>query len=445
MDSYKVVVVDDSAFMRKIISDLIETDSIFQVIGTAVNGREAIQKISELKPDIVTMDVEMPEMNGLEALKAVMESYPIPVIMLSGINESGLEETILALESGAFDFIRKPSASNSQDIIQVKELLLEKMHSAMQAKQRREARRLEEVGKQNEVIQEINPILKSKPMTLATAGSVKAPEIKVARAAPTRNMLQKEIRNPKINTLYEPVKRNVQSVKPEHVIQKVVLPGIAKIVPKVVPKAVPKIVPKVRQDESKNSSFQHLIAIGCSTGGPRALKTLLEKIPEDIPAAIVIVQHMPPKFTKSLAQRLNSFSAIEVVEAEHGMILQQGYAYIAPGGFHMTIRSSSIGQYAISISAEVARNGHRPSVDTMFESLLQLHNIERHVVLLTGMGSDGAKSMKQLYDSGVNDTYAESEETCIVYGMPRSAVELKCVTHILPLEEIPNKIVRMLK
>ncbi|HEY2494711.1 MAG TPA: chemotaxis response regulator protein-glutamate methylesterase [Paenibacillus sp.] len=425
MDSYKVIVVDDSAFMRKIITDLIESDSVFQVVGTAVNGCEAIQKITELKPDIVTMDVEMPEMNGLEALRAVMEVYPIPVIMLSGINESGMRETILALESGAFDFIRKPSASNSQDIIQVKELLLEKMHSAMQAKQRRTAWRVEEVRKKSEIVEKVTFRTKSEPVVFI-ARSEKAPEVK----APTRKIPQTD--KPKNVRLNEPVKQMTNPVKPEQVMKRVVAP---------LPELT-KGTPSAKQEEG---SLQHLIAIGCSTGGPRALKELLERIPGDIPAPIIIVQHMPPKFTKSLAQRLNSFSAIEVVEAEHGMILQKGYAYIAPGGFHMTVRRSSSGICKISISGEEARNGHRPSVDTMFESLLPLHNIERHVVLLTGMGSDGARTMKRLYDSGVLDTYAESEETCIVYGMPRSAVELKCVTHILPLEEIPNKIVRMLK
>lgn len=429
MDSYKVVVVDDSAFMRKIISDLIETDPAFQVVGTAVNGREAIEKITEIKPDIVTMDVEMPDMNGLEALKAVMEVYPIPVIMLSGINESGMRETILALESGAFDFIRKPSASNSQDIIQVKQILLEKMHIAMQAKERRTAWRVEEVKKKNE-IENKTSITKIEPV-IFTARNKNVPEVK----APTRNIPEKVVLKPKNNALNEPVKQIIQPVKPQRVIKKVAEP---------LPKDA-KVTPIPRQDEGKDSSLQHLIAIGCSTGGPRALKELLERIPGDIPAPIVIVQHMPPKFTKSLAQRLNSFCSIEVVEAEHGMILQKGYAYIAPGGFHMTVRRSSRGQYEISLSSEVARNGHRPSVDMMFESLLPFHNVERHVVLLTGMGSDGAKSMKRLYDSGVTDTYAESEETCVVYGMPRSAVELQCVTHILPVEEIPIKIVRMLK
>lgn len=154
---------------------------------------------------------------------------------------------------------------------------------------------------------------------------------------------------------------------------------------------------------------------------------------------------MPPNFTKSLAQRLNTFSPLEVAEAEHGMILRQGAAYIAPGGYHLKVVPAAGGQYAIELTSEDARNGHRPSVDMMFESLLPLTTLERHAVIMTGMGSDGARMMKSLYDSGVTSTFAESEETCVVYGMPRSAVELNCVKHILPLHEIAPRLVQAVK
>lgn len=196
---------------------------------------------------------------------------------------------------------------------------------------------------------------------------------------------------------------------------------------------------------SGSRSVRKLVAVGCSTGGPRALKAFLENIPGDFPAPIVIVQHMPPNFTKSLAQRLNTFSALEVAEAEHGMILRQGAAYIAPGGYHLTVVPVPGGQYMIELTKEEVRNGHRPSVDTLFESVLQLTSLERHAVIMTGMGSDGARMMKALYDSGVTSTFAESEETCVVYGMPRSAVELKCVRHILPLQEIAPRLVQAVK
>ncbi|WP_438350155.1 protein-glutamate methylesterase/protein-glutamine glutaminase [Paenibacillus sp. FA6] len=421
---YKVVVVDDSPFMRKIISDLIERDPLFKVVGTATNGLEALTLVKKLKPDIVTMDVEMPEMNGLEALKIIMKDNPIPVIMLSGINEDGLRETILALESGAFDFIRKPSAVVSNDIVQVGEVLLEKMKAAMHAKERRIARKAEELARSEK---KVEPKRKLEPINRTDA----LPANIVSRkkeVLPKANMNTKQVtRNGIIND-------KVTDEKPTNSTKQ-----------KKPTAKIPAPTKPLWAMGSETSQFQHLIAIGCSTGGPRALKEVLERMPGDLPGPVVIVQHMPPKFTKSLAQRLNTFSALEVVEGEHGMVLNRGYAYIAPGGYQMKIEQSSVGHYEICLTEEEPRNGHRPSVEVMFDSLLPFTLLKRHLVLLTGMGSDGAQAMKRLYESGVTDTYAESEETCVVYGMPRSAVELNCVKHILPLQEIPLQLIQTLK
>ncbi|WP_059053516.1 protein-glutamate methylesterase/protein-glutamine glutaminase [Paenibacillus senegalimassiliensis] len=357
---YRVLVVDDSAFMRKIISDLIEQDPAYRVEATAKNGREAVEQVAAIQPDLVTMDVEMPELNGLDALKVIMKEHPLPVIMLSGINEQGMRETIMALELGAFDFIRKPSATtSSHDIEEVGRELREQMRVAMAAKERRAARA------------PVDPVA---PKGRATTGAA----------------------------------------------------GLA-------------------QGAGPRTSFTDLVAIGTSTGGPKALKAVLEKIPGDFPAPIVIVQHMPPNFTKSLAQRLNSLSELTVVEAEQGERLHSGTAYIAPGGFHLNVIPSPGGGYRIHLTEQEPRNGHRPSVDVLYESLLPLEALKRHAVLLTGMGSDGAKVMKQLYDAGVTSTLAESEETCVVFGMPRSAIELNCVSHVLPLHDIGPKLVQVVK
>ncbi|ETT53684.1 MULTISPECIES: chemotaxis response regulator protein-glutamate methylesterase [unclassified Paenibacillus] len=463
MRPYKVLVVDDSAFMRKIISDLIENDADFQVTATAANGREAIEKVNELCPDLVTMDVEMPEMNGLEALKSIMAQRPLPVIMLSGINEEGMKETILALEWGAFDFIRKPSISNSQDIIAVGESLREQMKEAMLARERREAR----------------ASAVKLPEPPSPAAELTAPR---AIVEPVRRKLEPSKREadkaplqgtekPRVKAPIEPP---ADKRKPEAGAEPVTAKRVIKPAP-VVPKSAPERF-KGRSKEVQGAGWagqraaaeiaagsfveppaasggqvsgsrgvRKLVAVGCSTGGPRALKAFLENIPGDFPAPIVIVQHMPPNFTKSLAQRLNTFSALEVAEAEHGMVLRQGAAYIAPGGYHLTVVPAPGGQYMIELTKEEVRNGHRPSVDTLFESVLKLTSLERHAVIMTGMGSDGARMMKALYDSGVTSTFAESEETCVVYGMPRSAVELKCVRHILPLQEIAPRLVQAVK
>jgi two-component system chemotaxis response regulator CheB len=443
MKPYKVLVVDDSAFMRKIISDLIENDADFQVTATATNGREAIEKINKFRPDLVTMDVEMPEMNGLEALKIIMASDPLPVIMLSGINEEGMKETILALEWGAFDFIRKPSISNSQDIMGVGESLREQMKEAMLAREQREARasafKKPDIAPLEPLLPTATRVIPDKPKA-ALKSSLKNEGIRKPRAKqPIDSTIPKKATKPIISAK-TPI---AEVTKPKSKVETKPIP------PKLVPESLADVStdpPGLSPDRSVGSkNLNKLVAVGCSTGGPRALKVLLEKIPADFPAPIVIVQHMPPNFTKSLAQRLNTFSPLEVVEAEQGMILRKGAAYIAPGGYHLQVTSSARGQYAVVLTKEEARNGHRPSVDVLFESLLPLTSLDRHVLLMTGMGSDGARMMKSLYDSGVTSTFAESEETCVVYGMPRSAVELQCVKYVLPLQEIAPRLVQAVK
>ncbi|OBZ18365.1 chemotaxis response regulator protein-glutamate methylesterase [Bacillus sp. FJAT-27264] len=468
MKPYKVLVVDDSAFMRKIISDLIENDANFQVTATAANGREAIEKVNDLRPDLVTMDVEMPEMNGLEALKIIMAERPLPVIMLSGINEEGMKETILALEWGAFDFIRKPSISSSQDIIAVGESLREQMKEAMLARHQRQVRETAIKAIEVKPVETIAPLGQtSQPSIQALRKNLELPAkksglpaskpaeadraIKPAEVTRTAKPIQKKAA-PESKTTKKPILPLPTSPKPasEKFMSRLNTERESTHILRSQTEAIaePVVVtgaPNTDRRSSPVKGLSKIVAVGCSTGGPRALKALLENIPADFPAPIVIVQHMPPNFTKSLAQRLNTFSPLEVAEAEPGMVLRQGAAYIAPGGYHMKVVLSAGGQYTLSLTKEEARNGHRPSVDTLFESLLPLTSLERHAVLMTGMGSDGARMMKALYESGVCSTFAESEETCVVYGMPRSAVELQCVRHILPLQEIAPRLVQAVK
>ncbi|KKO53279.1 protein-glutamate methylesterase/protein-glutamine glutaminase [Paenibacillus sp. DMB20] len=457
MTPHRVLVVDDSRFMRRIISDLIERDPRFQVVGTANNGTEAVAKCREYDPDIITMDVEMPEMNGLEALKMIMSERPKPVIMLSGINEQGMKETIIALETGAFDFIRKPSISNAQDIEQVGRELVKQLNAAMQAKERRalweeEEQKRRETAKtiplsprpsdrQPRVGPEQNMEIfkkKSSQRKPCVAGTKRndavPPSVQAKKDKPSPADKNKE--NAKVEAGTGTAMRgrvNIEAVKP---------PSKMKLeTSRPVRVSAQEEIPHIRSSRT-GSDYDQLVAVGCSTGGPRALKALLESLPADFPAPVVIVQHMPPNFTKSLAQRLHSFSPLNVTEAEHGMILQPGCAYIAPGGSHMTVDRSNTGEYRITLSKGDPCNGHRPSVDVLFESLLPLTELKRHAVLMTGMGGDGARMMKKLYDSGVTSTFAESEETCVVYGMPRTAVELGCVSHILPLQQIAGRLVQ---
>ncbi|MFF3921868.1 protein-glutamate methylesterase/protein-glutamine glutaminase [Paenibacillus lactis] len=440
MEPFRVLVVDDSAFMRKIFSDFIERDALFQVVGTAENGQEAVRKVKELNPDAVTLDVEMPEMNGLDALKFIMELGPRPVIMLSGLNEEGMKETILALEAGAFDFIRKPSITNALGIEQVGQELMKQLHAAMQAKQRRALWEEEERARQaaqhqtssSRASKPLGKLADKKPSAkeLPQAGHIRAnaAEVLARQEPPTVGEEKRRIREVLPGT--DPLRRKPAAPekrrKPES--------------PK--PSSAGADSRPADNGPSSLAAITDLVAVGCSTGGPRALKAFLEGIPSGFHAPIVIVQHMPPKFTKSLAQRLNSFSGLEVLEAADGMPLEPGKAYIAPGGSHIRVRRTEKNGYVIATSMDEPRNGHRPSVDTLFESLLPLTELTRHAILMTGMGSDGARMMKKLYDSGVKSTFAESEETCVVYGMPRSAVELGCVNDVLPLQELAPKVVQ---
>lgn len=354
MVPHKVLVVDDSAFMRKIIADLIMDDRQFEIVGTAKNGQEAVEKAKLYKPDVITMDVEMPVMNGLEALQAIMQHQPVPVVMLSSLTDTGTYETIRALELGAVDFIRKPSGSISLDLYKVQSILLEKLKMAVYAK----------VGR------------RSKPQSEPAA---QLPE---------------------------------QPYKP---------PAVA-------------------------GTFEHIVAIGTSTGGPRALQTVLTALPASFPAPILVVQHMPPNFTKSLAQRIDALSMLHVVEAEHEMSVVPGYVYIAPGGWHMRLARAAKDKYCIRLNKDDPLHGHRPAVDMMFDSLLPFTELKRHAVLMTGMGSDGARGMKALKQGGGSvTTIAESEDTCIVYGMPRAAAELKAVDHQIALHDISHKIAQLVR
>lgn len=362
MAKHNVLVVDDSVFMRKIISDMIEEDERFTVIDTAKNGMEAVEKAKRLRPDVVTLDIEMPEMNGLEALQRIMSDRPVPVVMLSSLTEEGAKETIRALELGAVDFVRKPSGSISLDLFKVKALLLDKLSIAVHTKVTR----------------------------------TYAPHAKPALPPP------------------------VFSAPPAHA--------------------------SAEAKESKEmrpmpplTRIERVVAIGTSTGGPRALQQVVSSLPERFPAPILIVQHMPPNFTKSLAQRLDATSRLRVVEASDGERLRNGVAYIAPGGWHMIVKRDDAG-YKVRLSKDAPRSGHRPSVDMLFESLLPFRELKRHIVLMTGMGSDGAKGMQALQQAGALSTIAESSETCVVYGMPRAAVELNCVTHQVPLYEIAARL-----
>ncbi|MED4351819.1 chemotaxis response regulator protein-glutamate methylesterase [Schinkia azotoformans] len=354
----KVLVVDDSAFMRKLITDFLNEDPRFNVVGTARNGKDAIQKVKEWQPDVVTLDVEMPEMNGLDALQAIMSENPTRVVMLSTTTKEGAENTLLAMLYGAIDFIAKPSGAISLDLDKVKEEIIMKV--------------------------------------------LMASKVNVQGFSMKKN---------KVTPLFEDVQpRQTRTV-----------------------------------EKTQKNTVKKLVCIGTSTGGPRALQQVLTKLPKTIDAPILVVQHMPAGFTKSLAARLNSISAINVKEAEDGDILENGTAYIAPGGYHLKLKNSGGNNITIYLDQTVPINGHRPSVDVMYESVSEIKNYSKIAVIMTGMGSDGANGLKTLKSSGNTIAIAESEETSVVFGMPKSAIATNLVDEVVNLDKIASTIMKYIE
>lgn len=346
----RVLVVDDSAFMRKMITDLLEEDNRIQVVATARNGQDALEKINQLDPDVVTLDIEMPIMNGLEALKLIMKTKPKPVIMVSSTSTAGAENTVLAMSYGAIEFIAKPSGTISLDLRNVQTELIEKV--------------------------------------------IIAANVKLTKVPPPQQQSTKRL--------------SQSSVKQKHPIDLL---------------------------EKK------IVAIGTSTGGPKALTQVLTKLSQNINAPILIVQHMPAGFTKSLAARLNSLSKISVKEAEDGEVIKKGVAYIAPGGYHLKVRSIGT-TVAIQLDQSPLENGHRPAVDTMLNSLASISQYSIITVIMTGMGSDGTKGLLKLKKNKGIIAIAEAEESAVVFGMPRAAIKTNKVDEIVHLDEIASAIER---
>ncbi|WP_397469475.1 chemotaxis response regulator protein-glutamate methylesterase [Psychrobacillus sp.] len=351
--------------MRKLISDFFNDSSKIEVVGTARNGKDAIEKIKTLQPDVVTMDVEMPEMNGIEALKRIMEQSPVAVVMLSSVTQRGTESTLLAMEYGAVDFVAKPSGTISLDLHKIKEELVEKIESAA--------------------------------------------NVSIAK-------LKKPTENRTIKQPIVPIEKKV----------------------------VDTIIPRTNKVQNWNKATKKMVLIGTSTGGPRALQEVITKLPKDLKAPVLIVQHMPAGFTKSLADRLNQLSEIEVKEAENGDILRDGHAYIAPGGYHLRIAKVGSTYSIVLDNKEPPRAGHRPAVDVLFEDNSKYNDFDKIAVIMTGMGSDGAKGLKELKQHGNVVAIAESANTCIVYGMPKAAVETNLVDNVADVENIARTIIQYL-
>ncbi|WP_339547395.1 protein-glutamate methylesterase/protein-glutamine glutaminase [Pseudomonas sp. RA_35y_Pfl2_P32] len=368
----KVLVVDDSGFFRRRVSEILSADPNIQVVGTATNGKEAIDQALALKPDVITMDYEMPMMDGITAVRHIMQRCPTPVLMFSSLTHEGARVTLDALDAGAVDFLPKNFEDISRNPEKVKQLLCEKVHSISRSNRRFSAYRAPTAVAPTPVA---SPAPAPAPVS-GFAGSSPAPRPAVA-PAPTR----------------------VAAAAPS-------------------------------SPAPKRKAYK-LVAIGTSTGGPVALQRVLTQLPANFPAPIVLVQHMPAAFTKAFAERLDKLCRISVKEAEDGDILRPGLALLAPGGKQMMID----GRGAVKILPGDERLNYKPCVDITFGSAAKSYGDKVLAVVLTGMGADGREGARLLKQSG-SAIWAQDEASCVIYGMPMAIVKANLADAIYDLDEI---------
>jgi two-component system chemotaxis response regulator CheB len=336
----RVLVVDDSAFVRQALTRMLGAAPDIEVVGTAVDGEEGVEKVRELRPDVVTLDIKMPRVGGLEALRRIMAECPTPVLLLSSHTSEGAEVTLRGLELGAMDFVDKTSVQGHMNLLGLSEELLAKVRA------------------------------------LASV-----PQERLREAAGVR------------------------------------------------PAAIP----------PRDARLAEVVVIGTSTGGPSALQAIIPRLPRGLSSAILVVQHMPAGFTRSLAERLGQRSALPVREAEDGEAVPHGTVLIAPGGLHMKVRRRGAGQPRVWLDPEPRTALHRPSVDVLMASVARTYGARATGIVLTGMGADGVEGLRAIRDAG-GRTLAESPETCVIYGMPKAAVEAGVVDRSIPLSRVADEI-----
>lgn len=341
----RVLVIDDSALIRSVMKEIIDREDDMECVGAAPDPLVAREMIKSLNPDVLTLDVEMPKMDGLDFLERLMRLRPMPVVMVSTLTELGSNITFRALELGAVDFVSKPKMDIARGMEEYAKEITDKIRAAAQAKVRK----------------------------TATAAVIQ-----------------------------------------ERFSADAILPSVV----------------------GHYSSTEKLIIIGASTGGTEAIKEVLTRLPADVPA-ILVTQHMPEKFTKSFADRLNGLCKISVKEAEHNERILPGHAYIAPGHSHLLLKRSGA-NYMTELSQGPPVNRHRPSVDVLFRSAANVAGANAFGIILTGMGKDGAQGLLEMKQAGAH-TIAQDEASCVVFGMPREAIAVGGACEVLPLQNIARR------
>jgi two-component system chemotaxis response regulator CheB len=349
-DKIRVLIVDDSAFMRKIIGDILREDPVMEIVGKARNGNEAIEMTKSLSPDVITLDIEMPGKSGLEALEEIMEYKPIPVVMVSSLTKGGANVTMQALDLGAVDFVTKPSGSMSIDMEKIGAELRRKVIEASFAAVRRKG-------------------------------------------------------GPRLTNLSQSV-------------------------------------PLPPRKESSRLKLEMLV-IAASTGGPMALQQVIPSLPADFPVPVMLVQHMPPGFTTSFAQRLNEQSKLTVIEGCDGMPVRRGTVIVAPGGFHLVLDRKGA-ELVCKLTETPPVRSVRPSADVLFNSVAENVGGNVLVLVLTGMGKDGLDGARALRGKGAY-VIAESRETSVIFGMPGAIVGEGLADEVLPLYSIASGIERIIR
>jgi two-component system chemotaxis response regulator CheB len=372
----KVLVVDDSLVIRRLVSEALDADERIEVVGIAQNGQIAQRKVAELAPDAVTMDIEMPVMNGIEAVRELRKTHPrLPIVMFSTLTEVGAAATLDALAAGASDYVSKPS----------------------------------NVGSVGESRQALRDELIPKLIALTSARSVQS-----SRPAPS--------------ALHQPARagRPVPAAP--------VAPGRQ---PTAFPTAPQPVSVSPARTAARTSPFE-ILAVGSSTGGPDALAKLLSGLPADLPVPVVVVQHMPPIFTRMLAERLNSISALTIVEAEAGMILKPGHVLIATGGRHLEVRMRGV-QAMAELTDDPPENFCRPAVDVLFRSVAKAYPGRALGVVLTGMGRDGTLGGTRIREAR-GQVFAQDEATSVVWGMPGALVAARQADKVVPIDEMASAV-----
>ncbi|MCF7538384.1 protein-glutamate methylesterase/protein-glutamine glutaminase [Pseudomonas petrae] len=380
----KVLVVDDSGFFRRRVSEILSSDPTIQVVGTATNGKEAIEQALALKPDVITMDYEMPMMDGITAVRHIMQRCPTPVLMFSSLTHEGARVTLDALDAGAVDFLPKNFEDISRNPEKVKQMLCEKVHSIS-----RSNRRFSGYGS--------TPATSSAPAPSAPSSAQPA-ALRSTPAAPS--------------------------------------PSRPAPAPATARSAAPASHHHAPTSGAPKRKAYKLVAIGTSTGGPVALQRVLTQLPANFPAPIVLIQHMPAAFTKAFAERLDKLCRISVKEAEDGDILRPGLALLAPGGKQMMVD----GRGAVKILPGDERLNYKPCVDITFGSAAKSYSDKVLAVVLTGMGADGREGARLLKQSG-SQIWAQDEASCVIYGMPMAIVKAELADAVYSLDDIGRHLV----